>query len=213
MTDRSQTVEYPHLTWPSSGWWFTVIGALAGLVILVFPSITELALSHRVAIALLLLLIPAFFILIGYFIHVATVFCRRANYFETHLSNIQALTEKLITAQSIISDLIYERQNRNAYTISYCYCYNDRTFIALRKKHGVSLGVGLKVTVVEPETGSVIGNFRGIKDDNDHLLCQNDGYMDALWLGNVRQHGSQHSEAPPEALAIVISSTMGDKNE
>jgi hypothetical protein len=213
MTDRSQKVEYPHLTWPSSGWWFTVIGALIGLGILLFPSITELALPRRVAIALLLLLIPTFFILIRYISQIASVFCRRANRFDTHLAYMKSLREKLVSAQSTISDLVYERQNRNAYAISYCYCYNDRTYIALRKKRGVNIEEGARVAVVDFKTGSVMGDFRGIKDADDHFLCQKEGYMDALWLGNVRQHGSQHSEAPPEALAIVISSKMGDEND
>lgn len=190
-----------------------MFGALAGLGILLFPSITKLALLHRVAVALLFALFPAFLILIVYLTRALTIFWRRANHFNTHLVEIESLADQLELAQSTISGLIRERQNKNAYTISYCYCYDDRTFIALRKKRGANVIPGARVIVVDSETGSVMGYFRCIKDANAHFLCQKDGYMDALWLGNIRQHGSQHSEAPPEGLAVVISTKIGDEND
>lgn len=66
----------------------------------------------------------------------------------------------------------------------------------------------------DTETGCVMGEFCLARQTDDHYLCERKGYMDALWLGNIKQHGSQHSEAPPEALAIAImSETTGDDDE
>lgn len=113
---------------------------------------------------------------------------------------------------NFIDALRQERGSRNIYRIRYCYAYDDRTFIALRKKPGRALTVGTRMVVVDTADNTVMGYFV-VRRVDEHYVCERDGPMDGLWLGNVKQHGTGHSEAPPEAFAVAISDTTGDGDE
>lgn len=206
-------IPYPRFAWPRSGWWFTVLGALAGICVILYPDISHLSLVHRFAIAFGLSVLPGVLLILLFAARTLSVFCRRAISYKTLLGQISVLEDKLGSTQLAVRWLLQERQNRNAYLIAFCYEYENRTFIALRKKRGRTLSEGQKITVVDTRTDDVIGHFTLTRQENDHYLCERDRYMDALWLGNIKQYGSQHSEAPPEALAIAIFEKRGDEDE
>lgn len=214
MIKSAREIVYPRLAWPRTGWWFTVLGTLIGITIVLYPDITSLKLTHRVAIAVGLIILPGLMVILLCLAKVIIVFFRRAVNFDALLTEINGLEQKLESAQFAVGRLIQERANRNAYPIVFCYTYENRTFIGLRKKKGPTISDGQKVTVIDTQTGYVMGHFCVMRQTDDHYLCEREGYMDALWLGNIKQHGSQHSEAPPEALAIaIISKTTGDDDE
>ena len=212
MSVRS-AISYPSIAWPRSSWWFTVLGALAGIAVILYPDTARLSIVNRIAVAAGLFILPAVLISVVFALRVVFVFCRRANAFEGLAGQIKALEEKLQSTHLVLGFLIQERENRHAYSVAYCYTYEDRTFIKLRKRRGPTLSEGQKVTVIDSRTSSVIGYFTITRQENEYYLCERDGYIDALWLGNIMQHGSQHSEAPPEALAIAIYEKRGDQHE
>ncbi|MCX5638178.1 MAG: hypothetical protein NTX52_10890, partial [Planctomycetota bacterium] len=97
--------------------------------------------------------------------------------------------------------------------IAYCYGYGQRTFIAIRKKRGPAVSTGVDVRVFEQSSGGLLGEFRILNEIDGHYVCELVGYMDALWMGYVKQVGSQHSIPPPEALAWVLVKNIGETNE
>ena len=214
MTKDARKIGYPRFAWPRSGWWLTALGTLAGIAFFLCPDVTKLKVAHRGAIAVGLGILTALLVVLAHLVQAIVAFCRRAANFDALLTEINGLEEKLQSTQFAVGKFIQERANRNAYAIDFCYSYENRTFIGLRKKRGPTLSDARKIIVVDAQTDSIMGHFFVTRQTDDHYLCEREGYMDALWLGNIKQHGSQHSEAPPEALAIAImSDTIGDDDE
>ncbi len=189
-----------------------MLGALAGIAVILYPDLTHLSFVHRFAIAAGLSVLPGVLFTLDLAVRIVFVFSRRAIRFDNLLVQTMMLKEKLQFTELAVGLLLQERRNRNVFSIAFCYTYEKRTFIALRKKRGATLSEGQKIVVVDTHTQGVIGCFT-VRQEDQHYRCERDGYMDALWLGNIKQSGSQHSEAPPEALAIAISEKRGDENE
>jgi hypothetical protein len=204
---------YPRFVWPRSGWWLTAISTLAGIVLVLYPPLASLGLVRRIGIVLVLIVVPAFVVVVPRVVGKLIVFARRALDFDMHLTEIDELKQRVEVANLAIVDLIRGIANRHAYRVAYCYAYQNRTFIALRKKRDSDLSLGERITVVDEQTGSVMGEFQVTEEVDGDYRCERVGYMDALWLGNIKQHGGTHSEAPPEALALVTSSITGDEND
>lgn len=213
MSKALQDIPYPRFVWPRPGWWFTVLGTLVGVAVLVFPDLSSLGITGRCAVAAGLIAGPGLIIALIFMMRIALTFCRRAVGFKKLLGQIVEIKERLVSTEFTVLRLVQERRNRNAYSIAHCHTYDNRTFIALRRKRGRKLSVGQKITVVDCDGPSVMGHFNIIREDGEYYVCELQGYMDALWLGNIKQHGSQHSQAPPEALAIAISEETGDEDE
>ena len=64
MNRAQDQLEYPQFHWPAPGSWFTVVGALAGLALLVFPGMAKLSTNGRLVIFVLLVSAPAVVILV-----------------------------------------------------------------------------------------------------------------------------------------------------
>jgi len=213
MTNSNDSIDYPKLRCPVSGWWLTAIGAFAGLAVLIFPSMTLLNVWQRFYVCLLLIIIPGLIILLFHSAQCLNVFIKRALRYGQLTQAIISLNQQLGEAQRLLVVLFQERQQRNAFEIIYCYAFEDRTFVALKRKKGRAPVHGSNVTVIDQDSGALIGKFRIQKDFNQYHICELAGYIDALWLGNIKQHGSQHSEAPPDAIAWVLPGTIGEEND
>jgi hypothetical protein len=211
-TGTQNNIPYPRFAWPRSGWWSTLLGAFAGIAVILYPDVSHLTFVYRVGIAAGLIVLPGLLVILGFAGRIVFVFCRRAAGFQNLLNQIMEVEKKLRSTQLIVEWLLQERQNRNAYSIAFCYAYGNRTFIALRKKRGRTLSGGQKIVVVDRTLG-VIGEFALTRQEDQHYLCERNGYIDALWLGNIKQYGSQYSVPPPEALAIAMSEKRGDEDE
>jgi hypothetical protein len=213
MTNSNDSIYYPKLRWPVSGWWFTVVGAFAGLAVLIFPILTLLCDRQRFYVCLLLIVMPGGIILLSHSARCLNIFIKRALHYGQHKQTITSLNQQLGEAQRLLIALFQERQQRNSFEIAYCFAFEDRTFVALRRKKGRAPTIGSDVTVIDRDSGALIGKFRIQKDSKQYLICELAGYIDALWLGNVKQHGTQHSEPPPEAVAWVLPGTIGEGND
>ena len=213
MTDSNDTIYYPKFRWPVSGWWFTVVGAVAGLAVLMFPGLSLLCDRQRFYVCLLLIVVPSGIILLSHSTRCVGVFIKRALRYGRLTQAITSLEQRLGAAQRSLTALLQERQQRNAYEIAYCYAFNHRTFVALRRKRGRAPTVGSDVAVIEQDSSALIGEFRVQKDSDRYHICELVGYIDALWLGNVKQHGTQHSEPPPEVVAWVLPGGIGEEHD
>ena len=213
MAETGTKLAYPGFRWPNSGWWFTVIGALAGLAVLAFPGLLQLTGRQRLAVCAVLIVVPACIIVSYHCARCVRVFIRRALQYERLRELIVSLNTRQEAGDRLCNALLQERENRNAFEVAYCYAFGDRTFIALRTKRGPGRSAGAEVRVTDRESGALMGVFRLTRKCDGHYLCELVGYMDALWLGNVKKHGSQHSEPPPEAIAWILSTTDGDSDE
>lgn len=212
MTNSNDIIYYPKLRWPVAGWWFTVVGALAGLAVLIFPGLTLLYGRQRFYVCLLLIVMPGGIILLLHSVRCLNTFIKQALQYRQLTQTITSLNQQHGEAQRLLIALFQERQQRNSFEIAYCFAFEDRTFVALRRKRGRAPTIGSYVTVIDRDSGALIGKFRIQKDSNQYLICELAGYIDALWLGNVKQHGTQHSEPPPEAVAWVLPGITGEEN-
>lgn len=206
-------LDYPRLRWPASGWWFTAVGTLISVALVLFPGVTGLTGRNRLVLILLLISVPGAIVLSLHVTTRARVFVRRALRYGAFQDAIESLEGQLGAAERSLSSILEERKRRNAFGVAYCYGFENRTFIALRKKKGPAVTPGAEVAVVEQGSKSLLGKFKVLKDDGSYYVCELDGFMDALWLGHVKQSGAQRSEAPPEAVAWVLPETNGESNE
>jgi len=211
MSDSNNGLHYPQLRWPISGWWFTVVGAIAGLAILMFPSLSLLNDIPRFFVCLILIILPVAFILLSHIARCIRVCIKRASRFEQQSLEIRSLKERLGAAQRALAVILQQRHKQNTFEIAYCYAFNHKTLIALRKKQGRKPTVGASVTVIDQGNGALMGEFRVYRDSGKHFTCELVGYIDVLWLGYVKQHGAGHSEPPPEAVAWVLPGAKGEE--
>jgi hypothetical protein len=213
MTDSNDGLYYPKFRLPVSGWWFTVVGTVAGLAVLMFPGLSLLSDGQRFCVFLLLIVMPGGIILLLHSTRCVSVFIKRALLYGRLTQAITSLEQRLGASQRSLTALLQERQQRNAFEIAYCYAFDHRTFVALKRKRGRSPTVGTDVAVIEQDSGALIGEFRVHKDADRYHICELVGYIDALWLGNVKQHGTQHSEPPPEAVAWILPGVIGEEHD
>jgi len=213
MSQDSGQLDYPRFHWPTSGWWFTVLGVVLSLGSFIFPPVAGASLWSRACFSLTVVVIPPLVIAALYCAKAAKVFCRRALCYGGNMRKISLLQERIEVAQCTVVGLVAERQARTPLTIDYCYTSGEQVIIALRKKPGPALRCGAGVAVIDLQTGSVMGSFKMVRERDGRYLCRLDGYMDALWLGDIKQHGSQRSEAPLDAIALAFVPTVGDGDD
>lgn len=212
MTARvHQRIVDPALRWPTSGWWFTVIGALIGVVFLVVPKFIELPLLARLLVFGALVFVAVVLHILLHAWRLNRVFARRARAYGAVVTSLDETTFKLDRANSVINELVQERQERNSFQIAYCYFVDDKPMIALERKRGVRLKVGDTLAVIAPDLG-VLGTFDVIDDAGRQCRAVSSGPMDALWLGSMKQAGAIHSEPPLLALAMRLS-VEGDADD
>lgn len=208
-----QNIPYPRFVWPNSGWWFTVIGAIAGLAVILYPDISDFELMPRIIISVCFTVCPAVLLLLAFILRYLIAVTNRARALTDAQEKVRALESDLLATRDVVRALLLERSNRRAYTIVHCYIYADRTFIALRKRTGPTLMENQRIAVVDTQTSAVMGHFIYRRTEGENYVCEQDGHMDALWLGFIRQAGTQYSVAPPEALAFAIMESTGDTSE
>lgn len=139
------------------------------------------------------------------------VFARRARAYGEVVTLLDETTFKLDRANSVINELVQERQERNSFQIAYCYFVDDKPMIALERKRGVRLKVGDTLIVIAPDLG-VLGTFEVIDDAPKQCRAISSGPMDALWLGSMKQAGATRSEPPILAVAMRLS-VEGDTDD
>jgi hypothetical protein len=125
-----------------------------------------------------------------------------------HSALVASLDEayvELDRANFVINALVQERKERNSLRIEYCYVFDDRPMIALKRKRGFRLKAGDSLIVVAQDIGRVLGEFEVTEDAGDRYLARSSGPVDALWLGYMKQAGTARSEPPPYALAMRLS--------
>ncbi|MCE5197553.1 MAG: hypothetical protein ABFD54_04210 [Armatimonadota bacterium] len=209
MDQKYEKLEYPRFSWTGATWsWYTAI--LGVVLALYFGFVPKMPLKNSLEIVLFIFLAPVMLTVAWHFVRVASVGYKRIQQFDVLVKHIQLLSDRLASAQQTIIDLLQERQNRKKYSIAYCYIYKDQPVMVLCKKRGATVPVESKVTVVDTELNDVIGHFRVINQDDDHYLCRQDGYIDAVWLGFIMERGSQQSMVSPTAVAFITS--IGDEN-
>lgn len=208
-----QCGSYPKFKWPTVGWVATIVAALVALSLFLFPEATRFPLYCRFGAVIGVLLLPTLLIGSVYAIRVAGVFCRRALCYHVLLGRIEILKQELDSTQLFTRLLVEERQGRNVFQIDYCYAYDMRIFIALKKKRGAKIAAEAFISVVDRKTGSTKGEFTVSEVHNTHYLCEKAGFMDAVWLGYVKQQGTNHSEPPPDVLAFAWPITTGDQDD
>lgn len=212
MTGRDhQRIANPTFRWPTSAWWFTVIGALIGVVFLVVPRFIELSLLGRLVVCGALIFVAASLPVLRYVWRRDRVFARRARSYGAVVASLDETNFKLDRANSVINKLVLERDERNSFRIAYCCIVDDKPMIALERKRGARLKVGDTLTVVAPDLG-FLGTFEVIDDAGKQCRAITSGPMNALWLGSMKQAGAIHSEPPILALAMRLS-VEGDDDD
>jgi hypothetical protein len=199
-----QRIADPVLRWPPSGWWFTIIGALIGAALLLAPDSIRLSFPKRLLVCVALILTPAVVLVLGHICRRDRAFVRRARAYGALVTSLDEANVGLDRANSVINELVLERQERNSFRIAYCCVLEGKPMIALERKRGVRLKVGDSLTVIAPDLGA-LGTFEVIDDAGKQCRALSAGPMNALWLGNMKRAGAAHSEPPLLALAMRFS--------
>ena len=200
-----QKADWPRWTWGESSWWLTAVGAIVGILVLAFPSIT----SHKLWVRLILLafcvLLPALILLLIYSAKVIMIVTKRLRSYNDLYKNLEQRSEELIRSQDIILNLFQELTSRNRFEIDKVLDYDNNLYIVLKKKRGAKLSVGNTLAVLDLSDGTVMGIFEVIEVRAKEYRAKSASFVNAVWLGFIRQSGSTESAAPPHTTAILVA--------
>ena len=202
MTNPPPELKIPRYSWPTSGWWATIVGTLIGGIVFLAPDTIELPILSRVLLFLAIAILPAAMILIGTWFHRLLVFYRRATNYESAILAFSDIQTELDKNSQLTNLLLQERQSTRAFKIEHAYLYNSVAYIALNKKPGFTADPGDILTVVDQSNGKHLGDFEVTELKPKHYIARALGDIDALWMGYIVQNGASPSAPPPESLAI-----------
>jgi membrane protein implicated in regulation of membrane protease activity len=181
MALRATKHRWPIWKWPNSGWVWTVAGALLGAVVLVLPSVSNLALHDRLSLAVCLIIAPFVLVALAHAVRlVLTALFRVAAYGDLHRESSERILElekQLTRHQQAITELLDERQRWKAVDLVYCFMQGLNSYVAIAKNHAHALEKGEKITVID-ESGGVMGTFV-VCDEKTHMyIAKSNGDMD-----------------------------------
>jgi hypothetical protein len=212
MADTPPRLDYPNLRWPDSGWWFTIIGTLVGLLLLVAPDATNQSFRIRLLACVGITLLPASVILAIYPLRIALVRGRRLQQYDALHSTISNLQGEVAKSATAIQALVQEREDRRAFKIEYCYFYESTVVVAISRRQGIRLQAGSKLIVVDQSEWRNLATIQITGSNGKCYLAKGLDDFDPLWLGYIRQAGASHSSPPPGAIALHITET-GENND
>ncbi|MBI1311935.1 hypothetical protein GC176_11635 [bacterium] len=195
--------DYPKLLTPTAGGVATAIGTVLGVVVFLRPETGSWELSTRIGVAIGVAIVPFALWGVSHLWRCTLVRTERLrDYDALHEAHRQA-SESLQQATDTISLLMRERQEVRTLRINYCYTYDSKVLMSLRRKAGFKPEVGSAVIVLGRNDGQVYGHFRITEDNGESYTATAQGNIDPLWKGYIVQNGAGRSEAPPESIAVV----------
>ncbi len=202
---------WPRWNWRDSGWWFTISGAVFSVLAFVYPSLPRRPLRIRLIIAVgAFVASGALSLLLAHLIHVLRVAWGRLQAYqdlsdlversqeELRLSEEQRGREAAQFQETILSLLTQSGVKRIEMERS--QYYDETLYIVLKKRRGIVMEVGHKVSVIDMETGNVMGAFEVTEERDKQYWARSVGTVDAIWLGYVRQSGN--NEPPPNTATF-----------
>ncbi|TWU61112.1 hypothetical protein V7x_54240 [Crateriforma conspicua] len=202
MDEDAPELEYPKYQWPTSGWWFTIVGTLFGGIVFLAPNAIDMPILSRVLLFVAVAIAPAAVIFASTFLRRFVTFFRRGKNYEIALSNIAQLRDEISRGTQLTNLLLQERQNTRALQIEHGYYYDNYAYISLHRKKGFAVAVGDVLTVVDQTNGRNLGDFQITELKPKTYVGKATGDIDPLWLGYIVQTGTTPSAPPPDSLAI-----------
>ena len=227
----SSKVSWPRWTWHGSEWWFATLGTLFSLLIFVYPGLSGHRLGPRIAIAVLAFVLAPLLALtiIHLFKTCGVLRSRMASY--NHLHQVIGDKDRLLESRSQeLSDIIEQKDRQIAQAqaiilelweiagirkveIEKTVLYNGQLYVVLRKRRGLRLVVSHKVTVLDINTGGVMGIFEVTEERGNEYWAKSSGVVDAVWLGFVQQSGNTQAPPPPETVAFYVPREVDDNEQ
>jgi hypothetical protein len=199
-----QKADWPRWTWQGSSWWLTAVGAIVGLLVIAFPSLISHQLWIRLTLALICCLLPTALLLVIYSAKALVVGTSRLRSYDELYKKLERRSEELIQAQETILYLSQELTSSRRFEIDKVLDYANNLYIVLKKKRGAKLSVGNTLAVIDFSDGSVMGVFEVTEVRAKEYRAISTSFVNAVWLGFIRQSGRAESAAPPHTAAILM---------
>jgi hypothetical protein len=196
----------PEPGWPpwirrDSGWYFTLIGGIATVLLLLMPQLSGFDFAGRIAAAIFVLVFTLLF----------SIWLCAANALQSGYCKLRAY-DRLYTRYSTANEALSHATELNRryaleraqYELVQVLWYDETLFIQLRKKPGPPLELGAAVAVLDSTDGALMGRFRISEVKQREYIARADGYLNALWLGFVRQSKQSVSPPPPNTVAVIV---------
>jgi len=197
-------IALPSFKRPDSGWWFTTIGAIVAIALIIAPKSVNFSLAARITLVLVFIFLPAVWASLAFAVSSFTQMVRRSFAYPRVYETVSSITMELEQSKLLINALMLERENHRSLTVAYCFMFRDSACISLNRKRGFRVKTGDRCTVVDQENGQVLGRFVVIEVRPESYIARAEDHVDPIWLGYMRQAGTAHSSAPPNAAAIFI---------
>lgn len=210
MNDQATSYEFPAYSWPTSGWWFTVVGTIAGGVIFLAPAVANWPLFTRLTLFAAIASLPAASIFFKTYASRLFVFYRRAVAYDSTQEELRNLRDESEKNCNLAAILLQERQNANSLQIENGYIYDAIPFVSLYRKRGFKVEIGDRMTVVDCTNGMHLGDFEITEKNPQKYIAKAIADIHPLWMGFMVQTGATPSAPPPDSLAIRFKN--GDEN-
>jgi hypothetical protein len=197
MTTKEKKTEWPKWQKWESAWWFTFIGAICGLVLLVFPSLIDAPLWIRLIVVIGMVLLPLVISSVRYLFQISSVILSRVH----NYSNLYTMFEQ---SSRVILSLMKQLIAIRGFEIDRVSNYNHDLYITFKKKKGITLQQGDLVSVIDTREGIIMGSFQITEIRENEYRAKNSGYIDPVWRGYIYQAGKAESVPPPDTIAIHL---------
>jgi hypothetical protein len=213
MIESSERYEVKKPRWGlfDSGWWFTVAGTGVAIVVMVIPSIIERPLWQRVlATFVIVLLTPLLASGILYFNRRLLYTRARLIAYDLLLTGYKSLygewehlKHQLAKATETIRLLVSFPGERQVFGLGRVQTFRNKLYIQVRKREDVELAIGQPIIIVDTFDGYYMGQFRVLQDEDNCYVAIEDGDIDSVWRGYIRDSGQSEMDPPPGSVAIL----------
>lgn len=193
---------WPSFRWKDSGWWFTVSGTTAALLFFLVPRGAALDVRGRLLVCFSLLLAPSGLLLLRYLASAAKMIVVRIFYY----SKVYALFEQSLARAAALEQHLSEYVgDQTRYEILAVQWHRERgdVYLVIQKKSGKPRDIGAWFTAYDRSDGRLMAELEIIEVRDRGYLAKVNGYIDPLWLGEVRDRDMPEIPPPPEVWAYI----------
>ena len=180
---------------------------VATLAFFVAPGMMELDTRRKLLVSLILLASPTPLIVLRYALAIVWMFGQRVYYYEQLYRMLELRVGTNDTLSRHLSDSI---ENWPRYEILKVHWFRERSemYILIRKKRGKQPDIGATFCVYDTHYGRPMAFSEMIENRGDGYYSRITGYIDPVWLGEVRKLDLPELPPPP-----AVSACLGPRRE
>jgi hypothetical protein len=190
---------------PKFGWWWAGAYGVALTAVGFFYTVFT-AQHHPWRALIAVLVLPLFAVAGDYIVRCAATMYRRFAQYEVLVDLIfrasyerDDLKQQLAISESLVSDLLVTFARIE---IQLVQVFRGDLFVRLKPKRNMKLQIGNRVRVIDVRDGKAMGTFE-ITETEPAYLGKALGDLNSLWLGYLRQTGTE-SSGPPHLAAFLV---------